>query len=225
MKFRKNTLDERIYRSVVEGNEYCLPDRFEETDVVIDCGLHIGCFSYACIRRGAKKIIAFEPMVETIYFAKRNLRKYYKIIQFNTKAIWYKNCNITLFIDQCLTNSAGNTVIYGGGQRDIEAVSLDSVLERFEKIKFLKMDIEGAEFPVLMRSELLSKIQTLAVEFHIIDNKRNLADLDFSKEDVDKKLKNIGFKEKKKEYKNPELIFFSELVGVEIYENTLPSVS
>lgn len=53
---------------------------------------------------------------------------------------------------------------------EIESMSLETLLRRFHlsKIDLLKLDIEGAEFPLLssVKGELLSSISQITVEFH-----------------------------------------------------------
>jgi hypothetical protein len=41
-----------------------LPERFSPDDIIIDIGAHIGAFAYACLQRGAGRVIAFEPEPE-----------------------------------------------------------------------------------------------------------------------------------------------------------------
>jgi len=58
----------------------------------------------------------------------------------------------------------GNKVV------EVESLSLATLLQRFhlKKIDLLKLDIEGAEFPLLasVSSDLLSSISQITVEFH-----------------------------------------------------------
>src|SRR2546429_5351883 len=74
-KFRENTWDENIVKTVVEQNEYRLPERFDEKDIVIDGGAHIGSFSYACLLRGAGQVVAYEADYENYRLACQNLWK------------------------------------------------------------------------------------------------------------------------------------------------------
>ncbi|MFA5291307.1 MAG: FkbM family methyltransferase, partial [Candidatus Paceibacterota bacterium] len=59
---RDGTSDLNIFRSINESqfNEYRLPEKFEAEDIIIDIGLHIGSFSYACATKGAGRVLGFE---------------------------------------------------------------------------------------------------------------------------------------------------------------------
>src|SRR5487761_1969099 len=59
-QFRPGTCDEEIFRAVVKGNEYQLPESFATTDIILDVGTHIGSFSYACVLRGSCNVHTFE---------------------------------------------------------------------------------------------------------------------------------------------------------------------
>ena len=50
-------------------------------------------------------------------------------------------------------------------QRPVDTISVDEILERYENISILKMDIEGAEYPVIESLEKL-EIPQLVLEFH-----------------------------------------------------------
>jgi len=71
--FRPGTSDENIVRSVVDGNEYKLPDAFEPTDLIVDIGGCIGAFAHACIQRGAGRVMCFEPDPENYWLLRQHL--------------------------------------------------------------------------------------------------------------------------------------------------------
>lgn len=73
--FREGTCDENVYRSVVELNEYRLPEKFEPGDVIIDVGAHIGSFAKACVDRGAGKVVCLEPDIENFIQLRKNLKE------------------------------------------------------------------------------------------------------------------------------------------------------
>ena len=60
-RFREGTFDDWVFRSVVEENEYSLPERFEPDDVILDVGMHIGSFCHAAALRGAVESSASRP--------------------------------------------------------------------------------------------------------------------------------------------------------------------
>jgi hypothetical protein len=48
-------------------------------------------------------------------------------------------------------------------------IGLDEILAKFERIKLLKLDCEGSEFPILLTSRLLGKVEKIIGEYHEID--------------------------------------------------------
>src|SRR5205085_11350710 len=48
----------------------------------------------------------------------------------------------------------------------VETIPLDEILCGFERVRFLKIDCEGSEFPILLTSRLLSRIECIVGEIH-----------------------------------------------------------
>lgn len=71
--FRAGSSDENICNSVIRDNEYKLPDAFEPTDLVVDVGACIGAFAYACVQRGAGRVMCFEPDPENFWLLRQHL--------------------------------------------------------------------------------------------------------------------------------------------------------
>ena len=82
------------------------------------------------------------------------------------------------------SNTGGGNVIFGGqlfdsdtqeswisaeaDQSRVPAVPLDEVLGRFERVKLLKLDCEGSEYPILLTSTQLPKVERIVGEYHEI---------------------------------------------------------
>ena len=128
-----------FYKEIYEENEY---NRFgikiDEGDVVIDCGANIGIFSQYALDMGASKVIGYEP--EDMYYD-----YYEKNIKSN------KVHKIKSFISK--------------DGIDIKRIISDNNLD---KVDFLKLDIEGAEWGLfeVLDSDTLNKVDKWAIEFH-----------------------------------------------------------
>jgi hypothetical protein len=48
-------------------------------------------------------------------------------------------------------------------------VSLDAILERFGRVKLLKLDCEGSEFPILLTSQRLDRVERVVGEIHELE--------------------------------------------------------
>jgi len=64
--------DIKIFKSIVEG-QYSIPEcHVEKGDIVLDCGAHIGSFSYIASKK-ASLIFAFEPTPLIYHVLKKNI--------------------------------------------------------------------------------------------------------------------------------------------------------
>ena len=140
-------------------------------DIVIDVGAHIGTFTLNAANKAKKgKIIALEPSKETYKILKKNIEiNNFKNIISQNIGIWKKTDEIPLYIDE--NESIGNNIFQK--TKKIEKINVISILdciERYhlEKIDFLKMDCEGAEFEIIlgMSDSTLKKIKKISMEVH-----------------------------------------------------------
>jgi FkbM family methyltransferase len=165
--FRNGTYDQAIYRSVAELNEYGLPDRFNAHDVVIDIGGHIGSFSAACQARGSRSIHCFEANVENYEFARRNtkslpgVRVYHQAVLHTSIRVEPQAFPRT--IDGQNTGGGAVFVHHGGSVR---SVALDAILRKLKRCRLLKLDAEGSEWPILLYSKELWRVEEIRGEFH-----------------------------------------------------------
>lgn len=72
--FRHGTSDANIWQNVVDNNEYRLVDQFDPNSLILDIGGNTGAFTYACIQRGAAKVIAFEPDPDNFHIFRKQLK-------------------------------------------------------------------------------------------------------------------------------------------------------
>jgi FkbM family methyltransferase len=185
--FRNNTLDRMIFNGVVLYNEYELPDAFAPDDVVIDVGAHIGAFAHAAILRGCENVLSFEPDRENCKLAESNLREYIDkgIVRLTRGAVWRSDPNDDeLRFDgyhqfpksfeemQGIINTGNGSVIWGEGER-VEKLAFDEIVDRAtegeaKRVRLLKLDCEGAEWPILLTSRRLHLIDDICGEFHEI---------------------------------------------------------
>jgi hypothetical protein len=53
---------------------------------------------------------------------------------------------------------------------EVNSIPFDHILAKFEHVKLLKLDCEGSEFPILLTSKLLSKVDRIIGEYHEVDS-------------------------------------------------------
>lgn len=142
------------------------------TDVVVDIGAHIGVFAVWASRQAHQgRVIAYEPSSAN-----------YRLLVENVKLNLAGNL---LPINRAVFDRAGTYPFYQPGGHGsmgslmqdesargehVTAVTLDDVYESngIDRIDFLKLDAEGAEFPILLNAsrEALGGIRRLVLEYH-----------------------------------------------------------
>jgi FkbM family methyltransferase len=177
--YRANSSDEVIWNEVFFGDCYQIPE-LGQNDMVIDVGAHTGAFICACLRKGAKNLIAFEPDTESFALAKQNLTNYTASVDsthdvvLKNLAVWRSDAQEQLMLSKVrfseLTNSmhfaAQSTLFKDAESYSVESVGLDSVLNPFSEVRLLKLDCEGAEWPILFTCTQLAKVRRLSMEVH-----------------------------------------------------------
>jgi len=176
---RENTWDNIVYAEVVNRNDYKLQESLDNY-IIIDIGAHIGCFTYACIQRNAKFIYAYEPMIDNYNLACKNLKEYSNV-QLNNLAVWRSDLkempelNMVIFGENNKLNTGSHNVIQsetrGNKNYNVQTIALDKIIEEIEnkypenKI-LLKLDCEGSEYPILLTSNKLDKVDIIVGEYH-----------------------------------------------------------
>jgi FkbM family methyltransferase len=107
MFLRENTVDGEVFNSVVNHNEYKLPDSVEGW-VVIDLGAHIGSFSFLSHTRGAKQIISVEPCSDNYDICVKNLGDI-KTVKLYRRAIWNQDDSILSIAKHAPYNTGGSS--------------------------------------------------------------------------------------------------------------------
>jgi FkbM family methyltransferase len=142
-------------------------------DVVVDIGAHIGVFAVWASRQANQgRVIAYEP-------SSANYRLLVENVNLN-------QAGNLLPINAAVFDQAGTYPFYQPGghgsmgslmqdkdahQEHVTAVTLDDVYESngIDRIDFLKLDAEGAEFPILLNAseKALHGIRRLVLEYHL----------------------------------------------------------
>lgn len=179
--------------------------RVEENDLVVDIGFNYGLFSMNSLKYKPSKIIAFEPNPNLI----KTFTNFFKtsIVELHQKAVSNKNGKTIFYenMDPGMSTIFQNINIENvGNSYEVDIISFnDFIIEnKIEKIDFLKVDCEGAEYGIFnsISNEYLSNyINKVAIEFHhnILDVKvqtliNKLQDNGFNVKVVYEENSNIG---------------------------------
>jgi len=176
-----------IFNGVAAFNEYRLPERFAASDIVIDVGAHIGAFAYAVVQRGSEHIYSIEPDATNCAIAAEHLRPYIEkgYVRLMQRAVWRSDPNDDeLRFDgyhpfpksfkgmEGILNTGDGSVIWGVGE-PVAKVAFDDLVDMLtnrgeRRVRLLKLDCEGAEWPIVLTSRRLELIDEIVGEFHEI---------------------------------------------------------
>ena len=176
-----------IFSNVVLLNEYRLPARFDPADIVIDVGAHIGSFAYAVVMREGEHVYSIEPDRANCAYARLHLEPYIEngYVHLMEGAVWRSDPNDDeLRFDgyhpfprsfagmEGVLNTGSGSVIWGVGD-PVEKTALDGIIDLAtshgeRRVRLLKLDCEGAEWPALLTSRRLQLIDEIVGEFHEI---------------------------------------------------------
>ncbi len=128
---------------------YIIDHYLAENAVICDIGANIGNHSiYWAVERKAKKIYAFEPMLDTFLILKTN-------IELNLCTECIEAYNLGLMDESCkgeisqyYHDNIGGTVFQKSNAGNFMFKRLDDI-EILEKIDLIKIDVEGAEIECL----------------------------------------------------------------------------
>jgi len=180
LTMRSTTIDPAIYRMVVVENEYRLPPRFESGDLILDIGAHIGFFALAVLARGAGRVVCVEADRENYEIARTNLAGFIEAgrVGLLHGAAWRSDDNEdTLYhagyprLRGGLLNTGGGSIHTAGGGEPTPKIPFDEIIDEETRksgarVRLLKLDCEGSEFPILSTSSRLHLIDEIAGEYH-----------------------------------------------------------
>jgi FkbM family methyltransferase len=170
---RPGTNDDVIYAGVVTRNEYRVPADLSGA-IVVDVGTHVGAFSYLALTRNAAEVHGFEPEPSNYACAVRNLAPFAQRVHLFNRAVWRSDVSapgLHFFRSPDRANTGGGTLIWDTDGPLVDAVKFDDVVDEVtegdrRRISLLKIDCEGAEFPILMTSKRLDAVDRIVGEYH-----------------------------------------------------------
>ena len=175
-RLRPDTIDRRIFRNVVVENEYRLPSRFEPNDVILDVGGHVGTFAHAVLARGAGVVHCCEPDAGNFEILAHNLAPYGERARLKRCAVWRSDVRVaalSLHNPHGSANTGGVQVVDRPTTQSVDVLAFDdlvaSAIQFGERVRLLKLDCEGAEWPILFTSRTLDRIDAICGEYHLGD--------------------------------------------------------
>lgn len=192
-RLRPGTIDRRIFLSTVAEDEYRLP-RFSATDTVLDIGAHTGSFALAALRRGAGRVVCIEPDGENAALLRHNLSPFGSRVSLIQAAAWPQAGKLTLSNPLDDRNTGAGQTREDGAGVEVAAVAFDAMLEELGRVRFAKLDCEGAEWPLLFSSRRLDLIEELAGEYHLAPLAAPWPGVEASLPSLEARLREAGFR-------------------------------
>lgn len=163
MYYRPGTSDKKMIKE--SRDDY--PKVECKDKVVLDIGANIGGFTKIALDQGVKEIIAFEPDDYNFEILDLNIN--------DERAALVKAAVIATddeYIDFYL-NGSGNSACSGSilekrnavDVKRVKAVNFKEIIEEYEP-DLIKMDVEGAEFDLLVDFDIPKCVKEIAIEFH-----------------------------------------------------------
>lgn len=192
IRVRRLTTDELFVQNLLVGEEYTPPGyEIREGDTVIDVGGNIGTFSLLAARRASRgRVFTFEPIRENYDLLNGNLaRNRIRNVTAQKMAILDKKGSVKIYLSA--ENTGRHSVLEHRGSdadwfEEVETVSLADVFDahNIERCHFLKMDCEGAEYPILynLPRTYFRRIDKIVMEYHTEDRAEANRLVDFLQE-------------------------------------------
>src|SRR5581483_772060 len=186
--YRRNTFDEAIWHSV-QYEYLTATTSFVPSDLVLDIGAHTGAFCELAARRGAT-VLGYEANRDNFALAAINLHDL-DAVTLRHAAVWRSDVppgRLTFTPSADTANTGGGSVLFRSSDvhwatmpcerwegptpeaalstHEVAAAPLDDILAELGAVRFMKIDVEGAEFPILLTANQLDRVAAIAGEYH-----------------------------------------------------------
>lgn len=180
LSLREKSIDPLIVWEIFNRKSYSRPwYELNENDTAVDIGAHIGVFTlYAAANVPKGKVFAYEPIYGNFSLLKKNVKqnRLTNVKIFN-KAVTSNGRKIKIYVSP--SNSGGHSIYPVDHNKiaEVESVTLENLMKqnRISKINFLKLDVEGAEFDIILKTpkNVFKKIDKIVMEYHDFTAKEN----------------------------------------------------
>lgn len=171
---RKGSTDIDVFKHIYVVDEYRNIESDPEADLVIDCGANAGFSTVFLLNHFPKAtVVAVEPDLDNFQILKRNTQTYGERCCALHTAVWSKRERLVVINAPSGDGrewARGVRPAEAGEEPDIEAVSIDDLLEAYPgtRVSLLKIDIEGAEAELFSVKPIywLDRVDRIVIELH-----------------------------------------------------------
>lgn len=173
--YESNTLE--ILLKELFNDNYHIFDRnmeFAQGDIILDVGANEGIFSILMAKTFPQvRVISLEPVPRTFFQMVRNIGlNMLSNIEPHQFGVGAKSGTRIFNVDKTFSGGSSGVDTYARERHEqvkVEIKTLDEVFDicNIDRVKLLKIDIEGMEHEVLYSTSVLQKVDCLVGEFHI----------------------------------------------------------
>lgn len=176
LDYKTNKKAQSVLKEIFEQRAYSDYFPFYQKATIVDIGAHVGYFSiFSAINSGPQStILAIEPETENFntLVANINVNAMRQVLPLKAaigatsgSSLLHKSDSVN---NTLLDNYPGFTEKYGVQKTEVKTLAQLMTEHSLDKIDFLKMDCEGAEYAILETTprQVLDKITTISMEFH-----------------------------------------------------------
>jgi FkbM family methyltransferase len=181
---RANSSDATVLTETLLGRHHLPPIPLADVQSVLDLGANIGLtMAHLAALCPAARIVGVELDPDNVALARRNVERWRDRCEVVEAAVWHADEPLRYHIAR---GAECGAVLSPSGGKTAQGLSLNSLLDRlrWDRVDFVKMDIEGAEREVLRsNAEWALRVRSIKVEAHA----------DYSREQCARDLRELGF--------------------------------
>lgn len=164
-----------VLREIFVDEIYDQYYNLKKGNIIVDVGAHIGIFAVKAAKAVANSggvVVAIEPDSKNLKFLERNIRENdLKNVIIVSKGAWSKPDKLKLYHGcYSMSSSFYHQQWQLAESTEVDVDTVDNIVRELglEKVDFLKMDVEGAEFEVLrgMKEILQGNINLVISAYH-----------------------------------------------------------
>lgn len=178
---------------------FLLKSMLDKEDVIIDAGANIGFYTMMMAHSSVEgQVHSFEPVPSNFAILKHNISKSnlaHRIV-LNNSGLWHKKSTLNFSLDIDMENNIGSftagKVDKAISKNECPVLTLDEYCKSFQRLDFIKMDIEGAELSALNGGH--KTIEKFRPQFLIEINRKACERFNYQPEDIAAFFKQLNYR-------------------------------
>jgi len=143
----------------------------DQNSIVIDGGCYSGDFTKQILIRFGSRVLSFEPLKREYKELVSRFGKN-KLVNLYNQAIYDSEKRIQITLDG-LNSSIFSNIKINKKKIFIKTFDISKIFKKYKKINLLKLNVEGAEYKILLRlieKKKLNNIDSYLIQFHPVDD-------------------------------------------------------